>query len=161
MLATFVIGEWSGRTFDHAWPGEPVAVKQISKIGIAQQDIEREISTLCKVKHSNIVGYFGHEKGNRNYFVVMELCQYDLAYVVAQQLLQEHPQESYLELLEAVAHLHRLQIAHRCVEHQIRTACVTLLWLLGRDLKPGNVLVSQGSLKLADFGCSKLVEQST
>ena len=117
-----------------------VAVKQVRRGGEGWAEIEREIEALTKVQHKHIVDYLGTEQDGQHFYVIMELCDYDLAYAVTNQLLSDGLAAS-LQLLQALAHLHEQGFAHR-------------------DLKPSNVLLCQFQIKLCDFGLAKLVEHT-
>ena len=92
------------------------------------------------MQHKHIVDYLGTEQDGQHFYVIMELCDYDLTYAVTNQLLSDGLAAS-LQLLQALAHLHEQGFAHR-------------------DLKPSNVLLCQSQIKLCDFGLAKLVEHT-
>ena len=134
-----VEGEWIGKTLQ--WDrAQTVAVKQVRRGGEGWAEIEREIEALTKVQHKHIVDYLGTEQDGQHFYVIMELCDYNLAYAVTNQLLSDGLAAS-LQLLQALAHLHEQGFAHR-------------------DLKPSNVLLCQFQIKLCDFGLAKLVEHT-
>lgn len=124
-----------------------VAVK-VFKDGQIEADIlaesfRRETQALQELKHPGIVELldFGKDETTGNYFLVLEWMEKDLA-----TLLKESPADGWdsfwegvaLPVLEALAFSHSRSIIHR-------------------DIKPSNILVgSEGKLKLADFGISKL-----
>ncbi len=112
-------------------------------IDILAESFRREVQALRELKHQSIVELFdsGRDKQTGEYFLVLEWMERDLA-----TLLNEAPLEgwdSYWERL-ALPILNALAFSHerKCVH---------------RDLKPSNILIgSDGRLKLADFGISKL-----
>jgi len=124
-----------------------VAVK-VFKHGQIEADIlaesfRRETQALQDLKHPGIVELLdsGKDEATGNYFLVLEWMEKDLA-----TLLKESPPDGWdsfwkavaLPVLEALAFSHSRRIIHR-------------------DIKPSNILVgSDGKLKLADFGISKL-----
>ena len=124
-----------------------VAVK-VFKHGQIEADIltesfRRETQALQELKHSGIVELLdsGKDETTGNHFLVLEWMEKDLA-----TLLKESPPDGWdsfwkavaLPVLEALAFSHSRRIIHR-------------------DIKPSNILVgSEGKLKLADFGISKL-----
>lgn len=124
-----------------------VAVK-VFKDGQIEADIlaesfKRETLALQQLKHPGIVELLdsGKDETTGNYFLVLEWMEKDLT-----TLLKESSPEDWdsfwkaiaLPTLEALAFSHNRGIIHR-------------------DIKPSNILVgSNGKLKLADFGISKL-----
>ncbi|WP_254174081.1 serine/threonine protein kinase [Planktothrix pseudagardhii] len=107
------------------------------------ESFRRETLALQELKHPRIVELLdsGKDETTGNYFLVLEWMEKDLT-----TLLKESPPEDWdsfwkaiaLPTLEALAFSHNRGIIHR-------------------DIKPSNILVgSDGKLKLADFGISKL-----
>ena len=89
--------------------------------------------------HPNIVQIFGAFEDSDSLSIVAELCEpVTLFDRIADRPLPEPEAASIMkQLLEAVAHCHRLGIAHR-------------------DIKPDNLLFdSRGNLKVADFGSAE------
>ncbi len=126
----------------------PVAIKRFDRDqnlpAIEREAFEREVEALKNITHPNIVKIFDSgEDETGKLFLVLELMDHDL--------LQERERGGkafdgcddftelvVLPLLSALEHAHGLGIAHR-------------------DVKPANILVaSDGTIKLADFGISKL-----
>ena len=124
-----------------------VAVK-IFEHGQIEQEIiaesfRREVSALKELKHPGIVKLIdsGVDQETGYSFLVLEWMESDLA-----KYLKDSPLEGWdsfwekvgLPILEALAFSHNREYVHR-------------------DFKPNNILISdQGSIKLADFGISKL-----
>ena len=124
-----------------------VAVKEFKhgriEADILAESFRRETLALQELKHPGIVELldFGKDETTGNYFLVLEWMDKDLL-----TLLKESPPDGWdsfwkavaLPMLEALAFSHSRGIIHR-------------------DIKPSNILVgSDGKLKLADFGISKL-----
>ena len=124
-----------------------VAVKEFKhgqiEADILAESFRRETQALQELKHSGIVELLdsGKDETTGNHFLVLEWMEKDLA-----TLLKESPPDGWdsfwkavaLPVLEALAFSHSRRIIHR-------------------DIKPSNILVgSDGKLKLADFGISKL-----
>ncbi|ORC91452.1 mitogen activated kinase-like protein [Trypanosoma theileri] len=119
--------------------GGKMAVKMIRLSGKFEdkvKDLMNEIEILCKLTHPNIIHYFYCERTENTINLFMELADQG----TVADLLQRYPKlpENYLarmtkELLQAVNYLHECGIIHR-------------------DIKPGNMLISKGVLKLSDFG---------
>ncbi|MBD2248377.1 serine/threonine-protein kinase [Nostoc sp. FACHB-888] len=113
------------------------------EVDILVESFRRETQALRELKHPSIVELFdsGRDKQTGEYFLVLEWMERDLAV-----LLKETPLEGWdsywerlaLPILNALAFSHERKYVHR-------------------DLKPNNILISSdGRLKLADFGISKL-----
>lgn len=124
-----------------------VAVKEFKhgqiEADILAESFRRETLALQELKHPGIMELLdsGKDETTGNYFLVLEWMDKDLA-----TLLKESPPDGWdsfwkavaLPVLEALAFSHNRRIIHR-------------------DIKPSNILVgSDGKLKLADFGISKL-----
>ncbi|AFZ10474.1 AAA domain-containing protein [Microcoleus sp. F8-D3] len=124
-----------------------VAVKEFKhgqiEADILAESFRRETQALQELKHPGIVELLdsGKDETTGNYFLVLEWMEKDLA-----TLLKKSPPDGWdsfwkavaLPVLEALAFSHNRRIIHR-------------------DIKPSNILVgSDGKLKLADFGISKL-----
>jgi len=124
-----------------------VAVKEFKhaqiEADILAESFRRETQALQELKHPGIMELLdsGKDETTGNYFLVLEWMDKDLA-----TLLKESPPDGWdsfwkavaLPVLEALAFSHNRRIIHR-------------------DIKPSNILVgSDGKLKLADFGISKL-----
>jgi len=110
---------------------------------ILAESFRRETQALRELKHQSIVELVDSGKDNQTdeYFLVLEWMEQDLA-----SLLKRSPPEGWdsyweklaLPILNALAFSHERKYVHR-------------------DLKPSNILIdSDGRLKLADFGISKL-----
>lgn len=124
-----------------------VAVKEFKhgqiEADIIAESFRRETQALQELKHPGIMELLdsGKDETTGNYFLVLEWMDKNL-----ETLLKESPPDGWdsfweavaLPVLEALAFSHSRSIIHR-------------------DIKPSNILVgSDGKLKLADFGISKL-----
>lgn len=102
----------------------------------------REVNTLLKCKHENIVNVQEIVVGANMdlIFIAMEFVEHDLKTLLetmTQPFLQAEAKIVLLQLLRGVNHLHQN-------------------WILHRDLKTSNLLMShRGILKIADFGLAR------
>ena len=98
-----------------------------------------EIEILAQLAHPNIVHYFYCERGENTVNLFMELAtEGSLQDLLARPtvggvLTEEHVAHITKQLLNAMNYLHDQDIIHR-------------------DIKPGNILLSGGKVKLTDFG---------
>lgn len=124
--------------------GQQMAVKVLtpemsSNEGVLKR-FSREIEILKKLRHDNIVRYYGGGKSGGQQFYVMEL----LTGGSLEDLLQKKgrlPWEAVIDygvqICKALEHAHNAGIVHR-------------------DLKPANLFVTRdGKLKLGDFGIAR------
>ena len=125
--------------------GEVVALKRLKmeneKEGFPITSL-REISTLLKAPHENIVTVKEIVVGNTmdKIFIVMEYVEHDLKSLMESMKQPFHASEVKTlmkQLLSAIGHLHDN-------------------WILHRDLKTSNLLLNhRGILKVGDFGLAR------
>lgn len=96
-----------------------------------------EFRTLASLRHPNIISVldYGFDEAQRPYFTMEYLPDAKTIIQAGKGKTQEEQLGLILKMLQALVYLHRRGILHR-------------------DLKPGNVLVAQGQLKVVDFGLS-------
>ncbi|MHB1296634.1 MAG: protein kinase domain-containing protein [Anaerolineae bacterium] len=103
----------------------------------------REVQTMARLNHPNIVEVFsaGESAGRR--YLVMELMRGQSLKERLQQgkLLWREATQVALHVAKALEHAHANQIVHR-------------------DVKPGNVMFGEHDVKLADFGLAHLDDAS-
>eukprot|EP00042_Codosiga_hollandica_P032648 m.210974 g.210974 ORF g.210974 m.210974 type:complete len:384 (+) comp53967_c0_seq12:1-1152(+) len=102
----------------------------------------REINTLLKVKHENVVYVKEIVVGREmdSIFIVMEFLEHDL------KALMETMRNPFLEC-EVKTLLQQLLAGLQCLHDN---------WILHRDLKTSNLLLNhRGVLKIADFGLAR------
>ena len=126
--------------------GEIVALKRL-KMDMEKEGFPitslREISTLLKARHENVVGVKEIVVGSNHLdkiYLVMEYVDRDLKSMMDSQNVPftiTQVKSILYQLISAIAHLHAN-------------------WILHRDLKTSNLLVSkEGVLKVGDFGLAR------
>ncbi|XVF10578.1 hypothetical protein REPUB_Repub07fG0194700 [Reevesia pubescens] len=152
-------GRLLGRgTFGHVYlgfnseSGEMCAMKEVTlfsddaKSKESAQQLGQEIMLLSRLRHPNIVQYYGSETVDDKLYIYLEYVSGGSIY----KLLQEYGQfgESAIrnyaqQILSGLAYLHAKNTVHR-------------------DIKGANILVDpNGRVKLADFGMAKHITGSS
>ena len=122
----------------------PVAIKvMLPRADVDAEAVEkfkREVAITAKLEHPNIVKLFDYGADGATFFFIMEYCdEGSVADFIAKcggriPLSQAKP--IILSALTGLAHAHQQGFVHR-------------------DLKPQNILISKGDVRLSDFGLSK------
>lgn len=125
--------------------GKEVALKLLLR-GRTETEL-RGISNCLNLKHPNLVHLYDLRTDERgDHWLVMEYVQGEpLSNVLNRSprgLPTEQAREWFLQIAEAVAYLHDHAVIHR-------------------DIKPGNVFVENGIMKLGDYGLSKTVSSAS
>lgn len=118
--------------------GGTYALKVITKVEKQEFNLLRkEILIMNKLKHPNIVQYFGSNYNPHCEIlsIWMELCDKSLDKVL-RSLDQKDAFNYFSQICEGVNFLHK--VCNPAIIH--------------RDLKPGNILISEKEIKLCDFG---------
>lgn len=119
--------------------------KKLRKIPHGEDNVEREVGLLRRLKHRNIMGlvevFYNDDKGK--IYMILEFCC-----AVLKDMLEESPQKKFpswqahfyfVQLVDGLEYLHSQQIIHK-------------------DIKPGNLLLdTAGVLKIADFGVAEVL----
>lgn len=127
--------------------GRVVALKKIrlndDKEGVPPTTI-REISLLKSLKHKNIIALYQVIYTENKLYLVFEYAETDLKKYLdhlrrtKHYLSQEEVNAFAFQLSSAIEHCHSIGVLHR-------------------DLKPQNILLTKGKIKLADFGLGRAV----
>jgi formylglycine-generating enzyme required for sulfatase activity len=128
--------------------GFAVALKFI-RLGNKAGAVElRSLEVMKDIRHAHLLGVFGAWQRQELLIIAMELADrslLDRLYEATAQGLPGIPRDELLEYMREAAkgidHLNGLDIQHR-------------------DIKPHNLLLVGGSVKVADFGLAKLLEHT-
>jgi eukaryotic-like serine/threonine-protein kinase len=128
-----------------AWIDKKVAIKVPHRQSGDFDDLLQEPRLLAALDHPNIVGIVTAERVEGMFFIVMDYIKGEsLEAVLDREKSLDVPRAlGYIvQILKGVEHAHQAQVLHR-------------------DLRPANVLVSEGGVvKVADFGTSRFLEKS-
>ncbi|WWC61241.1 uncharacterized protein I303_103822 [Kwoniella dejecticola CBS 10117] len=132
------------------WGGRPVAVKRLLSdfTRLASQEVKL---LQASDDHPNVIRYYCQEKRDNFLYIALDLCQASLADLVEtpdkhSELPADWDRKKALSQITAgLKHLHGMKIIHR-------------------DIKPQNVLVSQGKdgalrMLVSDFGLARRLDQ--
>ncbi|KAJ8750009.1 hypothetical protein K2173_013924 [Erythroxylum novogranatense] len=128
--------------------GEPVALKILDKEKVLKhkmaEQIRREIATMKRVKHPNVVRLYELMGSKTKIFIILEFVTGGELFdkIVNHGRMREDEARRYFQqLINAVDYCHSRGVYHR-------------------DLKPENLLLDAcGNLKVSDFGLSALSQQ--
>ncbi|OAG29391.1 cyclin-dependent kinase 2 [Nematocida displodere] len=130
--------------------GKTIVLKKIAYFGGgAQADASakrsrQEIAILKKAQHKNIIALIdiisndallGSSKPTKSLYIVMEHCEQTLADIIP-TVTRPLRNSILFQILDGLEYIHSLNILHR-------------------DIKPSNILISHGTVKIADFGISR------
>ena len=128
---------------EDTWIDKKVALKVPHKQNLDFGELLREPRLLASLNHPNIVTILTAEKQENVFFIVMEFVPgVTLETIIAREgaLDVARALDYTCQISNAVDHAHRSGVLHR-------------------DLRPSNVLVTDGGLlKVADFGTSRFLE---
>jgi predicted Ser/Thr protein kinase len=136
-----------GEVWEALCGNRTVALKFLHGIHPSRTSLEKEGKLLMELSHPNIVNVHGVHSGEdgRAWIEMEKIDGPSLSAMAARQggvFSWQILKPLALQLCRALAHAHAKGVVHR-------------------DLKPSNLLVSEGGLlKLVDFGCAALIEQS-
>ncbi|KAM3143611.1 hypothetical protein pb186bvf_004373 [Paramecium bursaria] len=131
--------------------GDICAVKCIQTRDIKKEELEKvqaEIGIMKQVKHENVVQLITFLQTPNNYYLILEYCndgtldQFIKKKNQSNQIKFLPESEAYIifdQLLEGLQALYDKKVIHR-------------------DIKPQNILIHQGQVKLGDLGFAKIIE---
>ena len=141
-----------GEVWKAVGPGGFAVALKFIPLGGAAAAVEERSAELLKtkeVRHPNLLGLFGSWRRDDLLILAMELADRTLMDRLKEALAQGLPGVPPAELLEylreaakGLDHLHTLDVHHR-------------------DVKPQNLLLVGGGVKVADFGLAKLLKQAS
>jgi len=136
--------------FGTVWRGvdkrteELVAVKALKKghnAGRSRKDYEHEVSIMKQVKHTNVLGLRDVFEDTKNVYLVIDYCDGgDLGDKMAECTQKSVAASWMAQVCAAIGAMHYAGIVHR-------------------DVKPDNFMISNGCLKLADFGLATMLPE--
>lgn len=132
----------SGYVYKCSKGGELYAVKVCTGMyNEALKRFDREIRIAQSLNHPNVVKVYDYDMTASNPYFVMELCDGSLANHIAGKSFDELLSLS-IEVCEAVDALHKSGVVHR-------------------DIKPGNILIKNGQVKVTDFSFGAFINHDS
>uniref|UniRef100_A0A7S4HVL5 non-specific serine/threonine protein kinase n=1 Tax=Prymnesium polylepis TaxID=72548 RepID=A0A7S4HVL5_9EUKA len=123
------------------------AMKEQSMQGMSWEEkraMLNEVKVLQKLTHPNIVAYVDSFVDHDTLCLVMELCDGDLCSVIEKRkktrrmMSEKEVMHYFAQVASGLAYVH----------HELKC--------LHRDLKPGNIFLSGGNVKIGDFGLTRV-----
>jgi serine/threonine-protein kinase len=128
---------------EDTWIDKKVAIKVPHRQNVNFGDLLHEPRLLASLNHPNIVSILTAEKQEDIFFIVMEYVPGDTLEMIISRdgtIDLARTLDYTCQICNALDHAHQQGVMHR-------------------DLRPGNVLVTEGGLlKVADFGTSRFIE---
>ncbi len=128
---------------EDTWIDKKVAIKVPHRQNVDFGDLLHEPRLLASLSHPNIVSILTAEKQENIFFIVMEYVPGDTLETAISRggkIDLARTLDYTCQICNALDHAHQQGVIHR-------------------DLRPGNVLVTEGGLlKVADFGTSRFIE---
>lgn len=151
--------EWNGYLVERKWIGkgsyakvykgfnkqtnQPVAIKKISFKDLPENVKSRtmvEVQILETLNHPNIIKLYGHKFDNDYLFLITEYCNGgELTKWIKNNNNPDETLQVIKQIMEGMNYLHQNNIIHR-------------------DIKPQNILLSDSTVKICDFGFSKEIK---
>ena len=128
--------------------GFAVALKFI-RLGNRAGTVElRSLELMKDIRHPHLLGMFGAWQRDETLIIAMELADRTLMDRLHELLRQDKPGIPAAELLD------QLRDAAQGIDH------LNSIGIQHRDIKPQNLLLVGGGVKVADFGLAKLLEHT-
>ena len=121
---------------------EVVAIKVVNLEHISRDEVKREIDVHSKIKCEYIVEYLDSEIGEKEAYIISAYCNEG-------SLRNKMENGNKLSEYDALNYILQLALAFQQLEDHFGNE------VIHRDIKPDNVLLHNGSIKLADFGLAK------
>jgi hypothetical protein len=146
-----------GAVYKAKWLGVGVANKSFAECNILS--FEAEVSILARLSHPNIASLLCYTKDKKECSIVMELMDEDLSSLMKKRLSNRHgiPFDLFeavdimLQIGGGIRYLHEMKIVHRDLKSPN---------ILVRCLKAREMDVEYVNVKVADFGVSKIKENT-
>ena len=124
---------------------EDVAIKAVNRHNLTDKFhelLENEIKVLRACNNPNIIKFYDIKKTKNNYYIILEYCNEGdlMKYLQSRKKLSEEESvEFFSQMINGFKTLVRCKIMHR-------------------DFKLANILLHNGTIKIADFGFAKLLD---
>lgn len=135
-IATF--GELISRSgCSEIYAKQNIVVKIMSRDSPNRDNIDNEIKILRMLDHENVIKLLEVKNLDKNVYLSFNRAQYDLHKVIYySEYTGDNIEICWSDIIQAVLYCHSMGVVHN-------------------DIKPKNILVDNGILKLCDFGFSK------
>lgn len=105
----------------------------------SEEHCNREINALLALKHSNIIEIYGYDNNIDGQFLLMEIADAALTYIVRNKLLNDNLIHTFIvDLINGMNYIHKSGFIHG-------------------DLSVWNILIKNNRLKICDFGAASLI----
>jgi serine/threonine-protein kinase len=143
-----------GEVWQATGPGGFAIAMKFIRLGVPSSDVEvRSLEVMKKIRHPNLLGQFGAWEREGMLIIAMELADGNLQGRLAGAVAEGLPGVPAGELLEY------MRDAARGIDYlnEPRPADGQPHGVQHRDIKPGNLLLVGGCVKVGDFGLAKLL----
>ena len=117
-------------------------IEKFKKLPKLYDFIKNEIDILTKIDHPNVIKFIEILRTSNNFYLIYEYCNGgDLEHLLKRRKLL--PEKEALEILKQILSAFKVLMSRN---------------ILHRDLKPGNIIFNNNTVKVADFGFCKILE---
>jgi serine/threonine protein kinase len=136
----------SGQIFKGRYDNQDIAAKEIFTQMIDKNNVQefcKEAQVLSRLRHPNVIQFFGVSIHNDTLYLVTEFCKYNLREAIELDsiwlpMTKMDKVKIALDIASGIKYLHGKQLCHR-------------------DLKPPNILLTeQLNVKICDFGLASV-----